>query len=328
MPELPDITIYVEALRPRVVGKRLERIRVKSPFLLRTFEPPVESVADARVHSVDRMGKRIVLGLSDHLYAVLHLMIAGRLLWYPAPGSTDVKSKGAGRTPLSAKIDLAAFEFETGTLLLTEAGTKKRASLHLVKGKEALDALDPGGVEPLTCTTEEFGAALRRENRTLKRALTDPHIVSGIGNAYSDEILFRCRLSPFRLTRSLTDDEIGALLLGAATSLGEWTDSLRVQFGMPRAGHGAGRDDPPRGSIGRFPGVGEITAFRPDFRVHGKYRQPCWMCETPIQRVVYAENEMNYCPTCQTGGKVLADRSLSRLLKDDWPRTVEELEHA
>jgi len=330
VPELPDITIYVEALRARVVEHRLERIRVKRPFLLRTFEPPVESVVASRVHSVDRMGKRIVFGLSDHVHAVIHLMIAGRLLWYPAPGSADTKSKGAGRDPLSSRVDLAAFEFESGTLLLTEAGTKHRASLHIVKGQEALHALNPAGVEPLTCTVEEFAAALRRENRTLKRALTDPRIVSGIGNAYSDEILFRARMSPFTLTRSLSHDgyesDVERLLIAASNCLLEQTDVLRRQFGMFREGHRVGRGVPPPGSIGRFPGVGEITAFRPDFEVHGKYKQPCTMCGTPIQRVVYAENEMNYCPKCQTGGKVLADRSLSRLLKDDWPRTIEELE--
>lgn len=296
MPELPDITIYVEALRPRAVGQRLDRVRIKSPFLLRTFEPPIEAVAGRTVTGVSRLGKRIVLGLEGDLFLVIHLMIAGRLLW-----------KDAGRAP-TGKIDLATFEFGSGTLLLTEASQKRRASLHVVRGEPALKALDAGGIDVFTAAPAQFTAALRRENRTLKRAMTDPRTLSGVGNAYSDEILHAAGLSPIKLTSALSGDEFDRLLAAARSTLELWTQRLRDEF------------------RGRFPGQGQITAFRDGFAVHGRFGMPCPVCGTKVQRIVRADNETNYCPKCQTGGKILADRSLSRLLKDDWPRTIEELE--
>ncbi|MBX3390811.1 MAG: hypothetical protein KF691_15285 [Phycisphaeraceae bacterium] len=297
MPELPDIEAYIGALRPRVIGRELSRITIKGPFLLRTFEPPIEEAEGKEVVSVERLGKRIVLGLADELFLVLHLMIAGRLLW-KAPGARP-----------SGRIDLASFDFgDSGVLLLTEASPKKRASLHLLQGRAALRAEDRGGIDVLKCTPAEFASVLLLENRTLKRRLTDPRAFSGIGNAYSDEILHAARLSPVKLTRALGAEEIERLCASAKRVLSEWSDRLRSQF----------KD--------RFPGVGDITAFRPEFAVHGKYGKPCPVCGSPVQRIVHAENETNYCATCQTGGKVLADRSLSRLLKDDWPRTIEEWE--
>lgn len=299
MPELPDVTVYVEALTARLVGRVLERVRVVSPFVLRTFDPPVEACEGRSVLGVERFGKRVVLGLEDGLFIVLHLMIAGRLLW-----------KERGVQP-SRKIDLAMFEFEHGTLVFTEAGTTKRAALQVVEGRAALAALDPGGLDIFAADEAAFAAALRRSNRTLKRALTDPRTFSGIGNSYSDEILHAARLSPFKTTQALDDGEIARLRDAARSTLARWTDELRREF------------------AGRFPAVGQITAFRPGFAVHGRFGQPCPACGARVQRVVYAEkNEMNYCPGCQTGGKILADRSLSRLLKSDWPKTVEELEGA
>lgn len=303
MPELPDITVYVDALTPRTVGETLERTTVRGPFFVRTFDPPLEACEGRRVESVGRLGKRIVLGLEGGPRIVIHLMIAGRLLW-KAPGARP-----------AGKIDLAALSFgDAGTLIVTEASPKKRAGLWVVEGAAGLAALDPGGLDVLACTPKAFVDALRRENRTLKRALTNPRAFDGIGNAYSDEILHAARQSPVALTGKLTDAQCEALLAAARATLGLWTQRLREEFGL------AG------GGPGRFPGPGEITAFRPDFAVHGRFGKPCPACGAPVQRIVHAENEVNYCPGCQTGGRVLADRSLSRLLKQDWPRTVEEWE--
>lgn len=299
MPELPDILAYLDALRPRVVGQTLTQVRILSPFFVRTFEPPVESLVGQVVHDLRRLGKRVVLccgeGAHDPVFAVLHLMIAGRLRWL-----------AAGAKP-PGKIVLALFDFPTGTLAITEASGKKRASLHVVRGEAELAALDPGGIDVLNADTGAFAAVLRRENHTLKRALSDPRTFSGIGNAYSDEILHAARLSPLTLTSKLSDAEIARLHAATRETLQHWIDVLRTQF------------------ADRFPGPGEITAFRPAFAVHGKFGQPCPVCGVAVQRIRYAENETNYCPGCQTGGRVLADRSLSRLLRDDWPRTVEEL---
>ncbi|MBL8874214.1 MAG: formamidopyrimidine-DNA glycosylase [Phycisphaerae bacterium] len=297
MPELPDIEAYLGALRPRVVDRVLSRTLIKGPFLLRTFEPPVDAVEGKRIRSVERLGKRIVLGMEDELFLVIHLMIAGRLLW-----------KAAGAKP-TGKIDLASFDFgDSGVLLLTEASPKKRASLHVIRGRDALAAQDRGGIDVLACSPGEFGAVLAAENRTLKRRLTDPRAFSGIGNAYSDEILHAAKLSPVKLTSSMKPEEVARLQEATVRVMKTWIARLHAEF------------------AGRFPGVGEITAFRPEFAVHGKYGKPCPVCGSPVQRIVHAENETNYCATCQTGGKVLADRSLSRLLKDDWPRTIEEWE--
>ena len=294
MPELPDITDYIEALKPRVLGEPLEKIRIASPFLLRSVDPPIFSAEGKKVRELRRLGKRIVFALEDDLFLILHLMIAGRLRWRPA---------GFKITP---KIGLAAFDFPTGTLLLTEASSKKRASLYLVRGEEALRDHDPGGLELFSADLPAFAAALRQENRTLKRALTDPTLFSGIGNAYSDEILHRAKLSPIKLTSRLTHDETERLLDASRSVMSEWIARLRAQTGDG------------------FPE--EVTAFRPEMAVHGKFGKACPVCGTPIQRIRYAENEANYCPTCQTDGKLLADRSLSRLLKKDWPKTLEELE--
>jgi formamidopyrimidine-DNA glycosylase len=296
MPELPDVTIYLEALRPRVVGQPLERVRLASPFVLRSVDPPIAALTGRRVEDLRRLGKRIVLAFGDDLYAVIHLMIAGRLRW----------EKRGAKPP--GKIGLAAFDFPTGTLLLTEASPKKRAALYVVRGAAALAAHNPGGLEVMTARLDDFRAALRRENHTLKRALTDPHLFSGIGNAYSDEILHAARLSPVQLTSKLADGEIERLYRATQTTLEHWTETLRTQFGD------------------RFPGAGEVTAFRPDFAVHGRFGKPCPVCGGPVQRIRYAENETNYCPACQTGGRLLADRSLSRLLREDWPKTLEEME--
>ncbi len=293
MPELPDVTVYIEALEGRIVGRQLERVRLASPFVLRSFDPPLAAIEGRTVQALRRIGKRIVLDFGDELYAVIHLMIAGRLHWR-APGE---KKKPQGI--------VASFELANGTLHFTEAGTRKRASLTLVRGAQALAALDPGGIEPLAASFEDFDAALRRESHTLKRALTDPHLFSGIGNAYSDEILHAARLSPLKLTRSLTEEEARRLHKAVRTTLASWTDILRAE------------------SQARFPD--KVTAFRPGMAVHGRYKQPCPVCGSPVQRIVYAENECNYCATCQTGGRLLADRSLSRLLKDDWPKTIDEL---
>ena len=298
MPELPDVTVYVEALARRVVGEPLERVRLASPFLLRSVDPALGEAEGRRVVGVRRLGKRIVLELEGGLFLVLHLMIAGRLRWRHRGPGAPAKMPG--------KQGLAAFDFPSGTVLLTEAGSKKRASLHVVRGEEGLAAHDPGGLEVLEADLASFRAALARESHTLKRALTDPHLFSGIGNAYSDEILHRARLSPFKLTSGLSDEESERLYESAREVLREWTETSRREVGEG------------------FPE--KVTAFRPGMAVHGRYRQPCPVCGAPVQRILYAENEANYCPRCQTGGKLLADRVLSRLLKDDWPRTLEELE--
>jgi formamidopyrimidine-DNA glycosylase len=294
MPELPDVTVYVEALERHVAGKRLERIRVLTPFVLRSFDPPLDAAAGRTVRGLRRIGKRIVIDLGDALFAVIHLMIAGRLVWKPA-----------GKATKTTKNAIAAFDFEHGTLFFTEAGTRKRASLTVVSGEAALKALDPGGLEPMTATLEQFTAALARENHTVKRSLTDPHLFSGIGNAYSDEILHAAQLSPLKQTKQLTAEEIARLHEATRITLASWTDILRA---------GAGDNFP-----------GKVTAFREGMAVHGRYKQPCPVCGSPVQRIVYAENECNYCARCQTGGKLLADRSLSRLLKDDWPKSIDDL---
>jgi formamidopyrimidine-DNA glycosylase len=294
MPEIPDITVYIESLRPRIQTQLLERVRLISPFLLRTVDPPLSAVEGKKVIGLRRLGKRIVWCMENDLFVVIHLMIAGRLHWKPR-----------GAKPPS-RVGLAAFDFPTGTLTLTEAGTKKRASLHVVRGESELAAHNPGGVEVLEADEQAFRKALVRENHTLKRALTDPRLFSGIGNAYSDEILHCARLSPLALTRTLSEPEIKRLFHATRESLLEWIARLRRETGE------------------RFPE--KVTAFREGMAVHGRFGKPCPTCGTAVQRIVYAENETNYCPRCQTNGKVLADRSLSRLLKDDWPRSIEELE--
>jgi formamidopyrimidine-DNA glycosylase len=294
MPELPEIVVYIEALRPRIVGQPLEKVRLASPSLLRTFDPPLSILNGRLVRDIRRIGKRIVLEFDDELFAVIHLMLTGRFRW---------KERGAA---VPRKLGHAAFDFPTGTLLLTEAGTKKRASLHVVHGEAALAEHDRGGIEPLEIDLAGFREALVRENRTLKRALTDPRIFSGIGNAHSDEILLQAKLSPVQRTRLLDDDEIARLFEATQRSLREWLDILRTETGD------------------RFPG--KVTAFHPRMAAHGKFREPCPVCGSPIQRIVYAANETNYCAKCQTGGKLLADRSMSRLLGDDWPKTLEDLE--
>ena len=294
MPELPDITIYVEALERRLIGECLETVRVSHPFLVRTFEPPLEAARGKTVRELRRVGKRIAIGLNDELWLVLHLMIAGRLHWKPR----GIK--------VSGKLNLAAFDFPEGSLLLTEAGTKRRASLHLLSGDAALREQDPGGLEILSTTLDKFQTALQQRNHTLKRALTDPHLFSGIGNAYSDEILHRAQLSPLALTQKLSRNDIGQLFHATQLVLKEWIDRLRLEAGD------------------NFPE--KVTAFRPQMAVHGRYGEPCPVCAAPVQRIRYADNETNYCPGCQTKGRILADRSLSRLLKDDWPRNLDELE--
>jgi formamidopyrimidine-DNA glycosylase len=294
MPELPDITVYIEALEKRILHQRLERVRVASPFLLRTANPPLASAEGKTVVELRRMGKRICIGLDNDVWLVLHLMIAGRLHWK----KRDAK--------LSPPRGLAAFDFANGTLLWTEAGSKKRASLHVVAGEAGLAALDPGGLEVLDSDLDHFAAALTSANHTLKRALTDPRLFSGIGNAYSDEILFEARLSPLALTQKLKREEIERLFAATRATLGEWTEHLRREAG----------DEFPE----------KVTAFRAGMAVHGRYKEPCPRCGAKIQRIRYAANETNYCPKCQTGGKLLADRSLSRLLREDWPKTPEDLE--
>lgn len=294
MPELPDIVVYLEALERRVLGEVVRGVRIASPAVLRTYDPPYDAPVGRRVESLQRVGKRIVFEFEEDLYLVMHLMIAGRLRWE------------APKKAIPKKIGLAAIDFDPGTLVLTEQGTHKRAGIWLSRGFEGVAALDRGGVEPLETGVEEFGAALKRENRTLKRALTDPRIFSGIGNSYSDEILWTARMSPVKRTSQLTDDEVADLQKAVVESLTEWTDRLREEVG----------EDWPA----------KVTAFRDDMAVHGKYGQPCPRCGSKVQRIVHANNETNYCATCQTEGKLLADRSLSRLLKDDWPKTIEELE--
>src|ERR1041385_3258174 len=293
MPELPDITVYIEAIRPRVLGQPLQSVRLNTPFLLRTVDPPLDAFVGKTVRSVDRLGKRIVLAFDDELFMVLHLMIAGRLHWRP-PGPKAVK-----------KTDLAAFGFPNGWLTHTEAGSKRRASLALVRGRTGIAEIDRGGLEVLDAPLEQFAARLRSENHTVKRALTDPRLFSGIGNAYSDEILHRARMSPVKLTSRLGDDEIARLFDATKAILVEWTDRLRAETGDA------------------FPE--KVTAFRPEMAVHGRYGEPCPVCGTPVQHIRYADNETNYCARCQTDGKLLADRGLSRLLKQDWPRSIDEL---
>ena len=297
MPELPDVALYITALERRIVGRTLTRVRLFSPFLLRSFETPLSEAQGRQVLGLERLGKRIVLELEGELFLVIHLMIAGRFQWFEPP-KPDTKPGG--------KIALAAFDFEHGTLVLTEASKKKRASLHVVRGRDALRAHDPGGLDPLALDLESFRAALTRENHTVKRTLTDPRVLSGIGNAYSDEILHRARLSPLKWTTRLTDEELARLHQAMQDVLREWIERLAAQTGAA------------------FPT--KVTAFRPEMAVHGRYREPCPVCGSPVLRIVHAENESNYCARCQTDGKVLADRSLSRLLKGDWPSTLEEWE--
>jgi formamidopyrimidine-DNA glycosylase len=295
VPELPDVSVYIEALTERIVGRRLDRVLLRSPFVLRSVEPPIEAVNGALVRSLRRLGKRIVFVFDDELFLVIHLMIAGRLRW-----------REPGEKPgIGSKLLLAVFEFEHGTLLFTEAGSRKRASIQLVRGESALRSLDRGGVEPLEISREQFHAALTRENHTIKRTLTDPRLFSGIGNAYSDEILHAARLSPLKLSRALNDEEVDRLYGATRSTLLDWMARLRVE------------------ARGRFPE--KVTAFREGMAVHGRFKQPCPVCGTPVQRIVYADNECNYCARCQTGGKLLADRSLSRLLKDDWPKSIDDL---
>ncbi len=294
MPELPDVTVYLEHLDRLLKGEVPRKVRLASPFVLRSVAPPLQTVEGKRLMAVSRLGKRIVLSFEENLFLVLHLMIAGRLKW-KAPGA-----------PIPKKIGLLAMDFDSGTLLLTEASPKKRAWIRLVEGREMLAALDPGGLEPLVATREAFSARLKSENHTLKRALTDPTLFSGIGNAYSDEILHAAKLSPVALTSRLSDAEVARLHDATKKTLLEWTERLRRDAG------------------GKFPE--KVTAFRPEMAVHGKYGAPCPACGTKVQRIVYADNETNYCPACQTGGRLLADRSLSRLLHADWPKSLEEME--
>ena len=301
MPELPDVEVYRERLEALLKGATLSRIRLKSPFLVRTADPPLSSAQGRKLLSVRRLGKRLVFELEGELFLVIHLMIAGRFHWKPAKG------KDAAGAALPGKLGLCAFDFEgRGTLLLTEASKRKRASLHVLQGEAAVAAQGRGGLEPLTATLAEFTEALQRESHTLKRSLTDPRLFSGIGNAYSDELLHRAKLSPLRLSRSLSPEEVKALHQSTQSTLREWTERLRREVGEG------------------FPE--KVTAFHKEMAVHGKYREPCPVCGQPIQRIVYAENEVNYCAHCQNQGRLLADRSLSRLLKDDWPKSPEELE--
>jgi formamidopyrimidine-DNA glycosylase len=293
VPELPDVVVYTESLRARIVGQPLLRLRILSPFVLRSVEPPIREAEGRTVRGVDHLGKRIVVELEGEYFLVLHLMIAGRLRWL---------GRGA---KLPGKLALAALDFDDGTLVFTEAGTRKRASLHLVWGRAALQSFDMRGLDVLQCSVQEFKARLQSENHTLKRALTDPRAFSGIGNAYSDEILHRAKLSPFAQTQDLSTEEVERLCAASRTVLHEWIERLRMQAGSGFPEH--------------------VTAFRAEMAVHGKYGQPCPVCGAPVQRIVYAENETNYCARCQTGGKIYADRSLSRLLKKSWPKSIDEL---
>jgi len=295
LPELPDVVVYVDALKRHVLDRPLDAVTISSPFVLRSVDPPIDAIVHRTVRDVRRIGKRIVLVYDADLFLVLHLMIAGRLRW---------RAKGA-KPGIGAKLILATFLFPDGMLLFTEASSKKRASMQVVRGEDALRALDPGGLEPLDATAGQFGEALTRGNHTLKRALTDPHLFSGIGNAYSDEILHAAKISPLKQTRSLSDDEVLRVYDATRATLRVWIDRLRRETG------------------GGFPE--KVTAFRDAMAVHGRFKQPCPVCGSPVQRIVYAENECNYCATCQTGGRLLADRSLSRLLKDDWPKSIDDL---
>jgi formamidopyrimidine-DNA glycosylase len=293
MPELPDVTAYVEALEARILGHALLKLRIASPFVVRTVEPAYTELNEKKVLAIRRMGKRIVLAFQEELFAVVHLMIAGRFKWL----ATGAKVPG--------KIGLAAFDFDNGTLLLTEAGSKRRASVHILRGEAAVNALDPGGAEVFAISVDQFRDLLRRERHTLKRTLTDPHLFSGIGNAYSDEILHRARLSPVQMSTNLSDEEVERLFAATKDTLQEWVERLRKENakGFPE----------------------KVTAFRKEMAVHGKYNQPCPVCGSPVQRIVYADNETNYCARCQTGGKLLADRALSRLLHSDWPKSIDDL---
>ncbi len=293
MPELPDITIYIEALEQRIVGHTLHRIRIANPFLVRSVDPPIAGAAGRRVTAIQRIGKRIAIGFDNDLWIVIHLMIAGRFRWLAAGAK------------IPGKLGLAAFDFDNGSLILTEAGSTRRASLNVVKGEAALREIDRGGLEPLKCSPDEFSTRLTSENHTLKRALTDPTLFSGIGNAYSDEILHRARLSPLKLTSRLTAAEVARLFGATRETLVDWIARLRADTGND------------------FPA--KVTAFRERMAVHGQYGKPCPVCSTPVQRIRYASNETNYCPRCQTEGRLLADRALSRLLKQDWPRSIDEL---
>jgi formamidopyrimidine-DNA glycosylase len=295
LPELPDVVLYIEGLKARIVGERLERLQLFSPFVLRTVDPPIESIVGLAVRDVLRSGKRIVIVFDDDLFLVIHLMIAGRLRWREPDQKPGIGSK----------LLLVSLVMSNGTLLFTEASSRKRASLQLVRGRASLAALDRGGIEPLDATADAFRDALTRENHTLKRALTDPRLFSGIGNAYSDEILHAARLSPLKLTRSLSDEEVERLRRATRDTLMLWVDRLRMDL------------------AGRFPE--KVTAFHDRMAVHGRFKQPCPICGTPVQRIVYAANECNYCAKCQTGGRLLADRSLSRLLRDDWPKSIDDL---
>jgi formamidopyrimidine-DNA glycosylase len=294
MPELPDVLLYIESLKPRIINQTLERVRLASPFVVRSVTPPISAIQNRQVHALRRLGKQIVLEFEGDLFLIVHLMIAGRFQW---------KERGA---KIPGKLGLAAFDFPSGTLLLTEAGSKKRASLNVVEGERNLAVFDRGALEVLDSPLEAFREALTRENHTLKRSLTDPRLFSGIGNAYSDEILHRARLSPMKLTQKLNDEEITRLHQATQSTLVEWIDRLKKN---------AGNDFPSK-----------VTAFRPEMAVHGRFGQPCPVCGSPVQRIVYAENECNYCATCQTEGRLLADRALSRLLKQDWPRSLDEWE--
>jgi formamidopyrimidine-DNA glycosylase len=294
VPELPDITVYIDALERRVLGHAMWRVQLVSPFVLRSVDPPITAVGGKTVRELRRMGKRIVLALDDDLFVVIHLMIAGRFKWHD-------------KTPkLSRRLALAAFEFDSGTLVLTEAGTKRRASIYLVRGEAALSDFDRGGLELLDSSIDDFTARLRAENHTLKRSLADPRLFSGIGNAYSDEILHRAKLSPLLLTSKLTDEQAARLHKATISTMTDWIARLRMETGE------------------KFPE--KVTAFRPEMAVHGKFREPCPVCGTPVQRIRYADNETDYCPTCQTGGKLLADRGMSRLLKKDRPKSLDEME--
>ena len=293
MPELPDVTVYVELIAAKTVGRTIDRVRIASPFVVRSVDPPVSAAEGKTVHDVRRIGKRIAIGIDDDIWIVIHLMIAGRFRWI-TPGAK-----------IPGRMGLAAFDFENGTLLLTEAGTQRRASITLVRGADALAAIDRGGIEPLEIDEATFAEQLKRENHTLKRSFTDPTLFSGIGNAYSDEIFHRARISPIKLTSRLSDEEIGRLYSATREVLIEWTDRLRNQAG------------------GEFPK--KVTAFHDEMAVHGRYGKPCPVCGSPVQRIRYASNETNYCARCQTEGRLLADRALSRLLKQDWPRSIDEL---
>jgi len=302
VPELPDIELYLHALQSRIVGQRLDRIRIASPFLVRSFDPPIDQANAKKVVALRRLGKRLVWAMEDDLFLVIHLMIAGRFKW--ATEGTEGSDKPRPKIP--GKVGLAAFDFPSGSLILTEAGSKRRASLYLLRGEKELASHDPGGLEPLTASGKAFGEALTRENHTLKRALTDPHLLSGIGNAYSDEILHAAKMSPMLLTSKLTPEQIEILHAHTIGILTKWRDELIAETGE------------------KFPE--KVTAFRDGMAAHGRYGKPCPVCGTAIQRIQYASNEANYCPECQTGGKLLADRGLSRLLKGDWPRSLDELE--